>query len=360
MAAQAPPAISSAAGVHMIDPFATSDWNAAAIRGRSDAMPLPRHRRPRSPRGLARGRLAGLLLVGPLLAATLAAAPPLDEPLDPDPGCGAPPAGSAGAPRPPEPLPLAAAAFDAEALLDRLEAAGEAMRRYAAGLTLIRFDALLEESETRLGEVVLSRGEDGSSRVAVIFEETIDGSGHGERWRQHWVYADGWLVEIDHRQKRFVKRQIVGPGERFDPLKLGEGPIPLPIAQSRAEVLARFAAMEAPPPSPPLLDRLEDFVSIRLVPHAGTDLAEDFAWVDLFYDRESLAPLGVRTLKRNGDRDTVWLRRPQVNVAFGEAERAKLAIDPPDPREYQIDVRPLRAVPEEAAPTRQEGGAAGR
>lgn len=286
--------------------------------------------------------------LAPLLAASLAAAATFDEPLDPDPGCGAPPAGSAGAARPSEPGPAAfPPPFDAEALLDRLEAAGREMREYSAGLTLIRFDALLEESETRLGEVVLSRAGEGATRVAVLFEETIDGSGHGERWRQHWVYADGWLVEVDHRQKRYVKRQIVGPGERFDPLKIGEGPIPLPIAQSRREVLARFTAMEAPPPSPPLLDRLEEFVSIRLVPLAGTDLAEDFAWVDLFYDRESLAPLGVRTLKRNGDRDTVWLRRPQLNRGFGEAQQALLAAEPPDPQEFQIDIRPLRPAPAE-------------
>jgi hypothetical protein len=323
-------------------PPATSGSIDAAIRHRSDAMPHPRHRGACLSGVLAPKRLATLLLV-PLFAASLSAAPPLDEPLDPDPGCGAPPAGSAGAPRPPEPPPLPVApAFDAEGLLDRLEAAGQAMREYAAGLTLIRFDSLLEESETRLGEVVLSRGEDGSSRIAVLFEEIIDGSGHGERWRQHWIYADGWLVEMDHRQKRCVKRQLVGPGESFDPLKIGEGPIPLPIAQSRREVLARFTAMEAPPPSPPLLDRLAGFVSIRLVPRPETDLAEDFAWVDLFYDQESLAPLAVRTLKRNGDRDTVWLRRPQLNRGFGEAQQALLAIEPLDPAEWQLDVRPLR------------------
>jgi hypothetical protein len=286
------------------------------------------------------------IAAGPCVLALLLLAPPGGDPLDPnpDPGCGQPPMGSLGAPRFEIDPPATPPVFDANALLLRLEESGERLRELSAGLTLIRFDALLDEHETRIGEVVLSRDPGAPARVAVVFDEFIDGSGHGEKWRQHWVYADGWLSELDHRQRRYVRRQLVEPGERFDPLKVGEGPIPLPIAQSRAEVLARFSAIEAPPPSPPLLDRLERFVSIRLVPRPGTDLAEDTAWVDLFYDEETLAPLGIRVLKLNGNRDTVWLRQPRVNSGFEAPQEALLLMTPPDPAQWQYDVRPLRAA----------------
>lgn len=259
-----------------------------------------------------------------------------------DPGCGQPPAGSAGAPMPPSPAAFEEAkAFDADRLLDRLERAGNEMRRFEAALTLIRFDALLEESETRLGEVLLARDDEGT-RVAVIFDEFIDGSGHGERRRQHWVYADGWLDEIDHHQKRYVRRQLVMPGEDFDPLRIGEGPVPLPIAQRKADVLANFEVIEPPPPTPPMLDRLENFVALRLVPRAGTALAAETAHIDLFYDADSLAPLGIRVLDRNGDRDTVMLRRPKVNGAFGEPQASLLLLEAPNPAEFEYDVRPLK------------------
>jgi len=261
-----------------------------------------------------------------------------------DPGCGQPPTGSAGAPAPPAAVGEAMAkdAFDADALLDRLERAGEEMRRFEAALTLIRFDGLLEESDTRLGEVLYTRDETGTSRVAVVFDEFIDGSGHGERRRQHWVYADGWLDEIDHHQKRYVRRQLVMPGEDFDPLRIGEGPVPLPIAQRKADVLANFEVVEPPPPTPPMLDRLENFVALRLLPRPGTELAEDTAHIDLFYDAGTFAPLGIRVLDRNGDRDTVMLRQPKVNGEFGDEQKAMLLLDPPDPAEFEYDVRPLR------------------
>lgn len=261
-----------------------------------------------------------------------------------DPGCGQPPTGSAGAPRPPTAAAggeVATSGFDGEALLERLEVAGRETRTLEAGLTLIRFDALVEESETRLGEVLLAREGD-ATRVAIVFDEFIDGAGHGESWRQHWVYADGWLDELDHRQKRYVRRQLAMPGEAIDPLRLGEGPIPLPIAQKKDDVLARFDVLEPPPPSPPLLDRLADFVGVRLVPKPGTALAEDCSFIELFYDRATLAPLGIRVLRPNGNRDTVLLRRPKVNGEMGEPQRSLLLLEPPDPAAWAYDVRPLR------------------
>lgn len=290
-------------------------------------------------------------IVVALLIASLAAASTQQDSGEIDPGCGQPPMGSEGSPR----LALASdgqsiAAWDGEALLDRLEIAGRDMRSLEADLTLIRFDALLEESETRLGQVLLTRDGE-ATRVAIVFDEFIDGSGHGEQWRQHWVYADGWLDELDHRQKRYVRRQLVMPGEAIDPLKLGEGPIPLPIAQTKADVLSRFEVIEPPPPSPPLLDRLEDFVGLRLVPRAGTEMAKDTAYIELFYDRETLAPRGIRVLELNGDRDTVLLRRPKVNGAMGDPQKSLLLLESPDPAEWAWDVRPLRIAPGQESPT---------
>jgi len=100
--------------------------------------------------------------------------------------------------------------------------------------------------------------------------------------------------------------------------------------------------VEPPPPTPPMLDRLENFVALRLLPRPGTELAEDTAHIDLFYDAGPFAPLGIRVLDRNGDRDTVMLRQPKVNGEFGDEQKAMLLLDPPDPAEFEYDVRPLR------------------
>ena len=49
---------------------------------------------------------------------------------------------------------------------------------------------------------------------------------------EHYVYANGVLSDYDHEAK-LTRRQLVQDGELRDPLRLGEGPIPIPIGQRR-------------------------------------------------------------------------------------------------------------------------------
>ena len=138
----------------------------------------------------------------------------------------------------------------------------------------------------------------------------------------------------------FSKRQIVAPGERFDPLKLGEGPFPLPVGQRRDDVLARFEASilegtEHEQLAGYLADKSVE--GLKLVPRPLTPQAEDIAEVEIFYDSKTLLPRGIVLTETNGDRKTVMLRNLELNKGIDDA---KLSIDEPDPKEWQIDVRP--------------------
>lgn len=226
--------------------------------------------------------------------------------------------------------------------LTELERTGATIDTLSGGLSLEKFDALVEESERRFGRVVVDK-KDGKRRFAIYFEEFVDGSGRSDRSVDHWIYSDGWLCEQDHRNKSFTKRQIVAPGESFDPLALGEGPIPIPIGQKKAEVLARFEVSEAEVPVDiPLLGSMKNVAGLKLVPKAGTPMAKETAAIELFYDRTSLAPTGVVIREKNGNRTVARIAKPVVNGEVKAEDRALLEIPEPDPKQWTIDVRPWK------------------
>ena len=234
--------------------------------------------------------------------------------------------------------------------LTRLEKVGGEVRDFRAGLSYEKYDKLLDESERRFGRVVLE-GVGKERRFAFLFEKFFDGSGRAETMRDHWVYAEGWIAEIDHTHKTFTKRQIVEPGKTFDPLKLGEGPFPLPLGQSKAEVLARFEASLSEVPDLPLLQSLKEVQGLHLVPKPGSALAEDTASVDVFYDTATLVPRGVVMLASKGDRTTVLLTEPALNVGLKAEDKALLVIPNPDPTGWAIDIRPWQGPKDESALT---------
>ena len=227
-------------------------------------------------------------------------------------------------------------------LLLLLERSADDLRDFEADLTYYKWDALLEQRQIRTGHLIYQvRPADGSKRFAIIFERLFVGA-RARDHRKHFIFAGGWLVEVDHEMKQFIKRQIVPPGRHFDPLKLGEGPFPLPIGHPRDEVLARFEVALAEVPADGLLSKLSGVYGIVLTPKPGTREAKDLARAELFYDRETLLPRGINVVETNDDTKTVLLRDLKRNLGVDER---KLDTSVPDPKEWQIDIRPWRAQP---------------
>lgn len=237
--------------------------------------------------------------------------------------------------------PAAAPPVDPEidALLARLESSADDLRSFTARISYERWDALLERAEQRSGEIVYRLDPDTARKsFAVLFDRMVVGQ-RQERKLKHFVFDGAWLVEVDHERKQFIKRQIVPPGRQLDPLKLGEGPFPLPIGQKRSEVLARFEVGPAAVPAAGRLRGLSGVHGLALVPRPGTAEAGEFARVELFYDREALLPVGINALAPNGDRKTVLLTDLRRNPELDAAALARLSVQTPDPKVWQIDVR---------------------
>ena len=256
----------------------------------------------------------------------------------------------APAPAPaPSPAPTTAPAphfVDAGALLTAVERTADSLRDFRANITLETTDDVTGDTERRLGQLVFvqEEGKPATRRFAVVFEKFIDGSGRMDERPVRYIYADGWLTEADFKQRTLVRRQLARAGEQYDPLKPGEGPVPLPIGQRRADVLARFdASLATAPDSTILLKSVRPMIGVRLKPKPGMadrDLVEASVW----YDAQSLVPIGVEAQRKSG-RTVVSLRDATMNGGIDDAQQALLSLAEKVTTGWRVDERPLTVAP---------------
>lgn len=230
-------------------------------------------------------------------------------------------------------------------LLDALEKSFETLKDIAAEVYYRKEDPFTQ-TEARRGTFLYQRdAEKKSSRLAILFENVIIGTQMREA-RTHYIFDGIWLVERDEERKQFIKRQIVAPGQTFNPLKLGEGPFPLPIGQSKKDVLARFSAelIGLPDEGGFLHGRIAPIaVGLELVPRPGLPEAQDFEWVRIYYDRATLLPMAVDALSPDGVRKYVLLREVKHNQGVDET---LLSVETPEGDGWAIDIRPWREARE--------------
>lgn len=232
--------------------------------------------------------------------------------------------------------PVAAApagAFaDADALLVALEKADAGLVSFDADIEYDRRFALQGDQHVRRGHIYyrVAPAPDGEAEgrgvFAVLFEQLqIEDSVRQER--QSFVFDGEWFIEKNEAAKRFIKRQVALPGEPINPLRLGEGPFPIPIGQKRADIVARYEARLAPVneslENEPHLNAgfLERSTQIVLTPRPefGRD---EFREIRLWYRAEGggrLLPRLARTVNMQGDVSFVRLVGMRVNdPAFPE------------------------------------------
>lgn len=285
-------------------------------------------------------------LPSPALLVLLAAlAPPAsDPPSGEGPACCRPASPRAAA--------ILAAAQDATpaldpettAILDALDAQTLAMRTFVSRVRMDAYDDLADETERRFGRVVLriEPSEDGtrSDRIAaVVFERTIEPNGRARERLEHYVYRDGVLSDYDHEAKRLARRRLVEAGDDRDPLRLGEGPVPIPIAQRKADIVGAFDVTPGPAVPSRILKEADGVRGLHLVPKAGTRLAEDgrIAAIDLWVRGDEVEPVAVEIHERDGDRTALRFLQPTLNQPLGDDDTRWLVPPVVDPTTWRIE-----------------------
>ncbi len=242
----------------------------------------------------------------------------------------------------------------AEDLLGALESADADLRSLSCQLLWTKTFDLGEDRHTRNGRLyyVDSRKEapsGGTRKFAIHIDETIIGE-RKETKKEQYVFDGARLVERHPDDKRLVVYELKSEGQAYDPLKIGEGPIPLPIGQKRADILARFdVELLAPEKDLGGADeadtaRLVAFVQgayqLRLTPKADQQASMNFTEIRLWYKRGTrgggdahLLPRMARTVDRKKDVDLVQLVGVKTNQKVDET------FDATAPKGWEVQVR---------------------
>jgi hypothetical protein len=209
----------------------------------------------------------------------------------------------------PAALPARAQAADVEAVLDRLERAGERVADLSANVKHDVFDVIIEDRQVKVGVIRYRRAEP-NAQFLVQFDRLEEGGIVVEK--KEWFVFDGrWLTEARELTQQVVKREIVAQGERIDPFRLGEGPFPLPFGQKKQEMLEHFEIALAPPA--PGESAQTDH--LRCVPRPGTKMADEYGQLDLWVDRSLDLPVKiVADQKKDNKRVTVTFTDMKLNT----------------------------------------------
>jgi len=220
-------------------------------------------------------------------------------------------------------------------LLDALESADKDLASLIADVRYDKIDGLTEDRQIRRGKLYFEAAarERTSRRFAVRFLSLQLGDRIDDE-EQLFVFDGKWLLEVTPKHKQIIKRQVAEDGSTFDPLKIGEGPLPLPIGQKKADILKRFTATLLPDVEG-LEGQNEDETSslqtfakgsfqLKLVPAKGTPEAEKFTEVRLWYrvgdaseGERRLLPRMARTVApKSGNVVIVRLNKVQTNTVI--------------------------------------------
>ena len=236
-----------------------------------------------------------------------------------------------------------------DAMLSALEKAGDNIRTLRANVIYDRVDAVSENRERRTGQIVLTQDSQQlkSRTLAIMFDQFIDASGHASPQTQRFVFHGGWLFEFDDARHQLIARELVPPGEQLDPLRIGEGPVPIPIGQKKDEVLSRFEVQLAPLPEQPLLKRLVNIQGLVMRPKLNAGVDPDLAEIYVWYDLDTLMPVAVAATTKGGDQKILLLAKIELNKELDAAAKALLATQPPtaDGVAWRRDVRPYKPTP---------------
>lgn len=191
-------------------------------------------------------------------------------------------------------------------ILDALDAAGKDLVSLRARILLTDLDNETGAETPRPGEFLLQRaGED------VLFRARLEGvivkangkTGLREE-RVEYLLKDNVLIDRNYKKRTEVRRKLPPQEGKRDLLKLGEGPFPLPIGQSRDEVLAQFNVVEVDPNDPNQnemgIDAPPNTRRLRLTPNEGTSLADEFRWLEIDVNLADGMPAQVITLSKTG------------------------------------------------------------
>jgi len=227
-----------------------------------------------------------------------------------------------------------------DGILDRLEEKGRTIRGLGCKLTY-RYVTVepVEDAQVKEGELLFAVDQP-NSKFLIHFTKLL-AEGVAVDREEYFLFDGEWLIERNDKARTVIRRQIVRPGEKVDPFKLGKGPFPLPFGQKREDILRNFKVTLEPfeVGDPRNTDHL------HCVPLPNTELASKYSRVEIYVDRELELPTRIVTERlTDGNRIEVDFKDVNTNEAPAQSR-------------FRIEVPAGFEVTEEPLPDLNEGGA---
>lgn len=224
-------------------------------------------------------------------------------------------------------------------ILQALEQAGDRYRALRADVVYDEVDPLLGDRQVRKGWVAYraaaeSDGDERPAQFRVTFTTLRQGDGPPIAAEVDYAFDGKWLTIRKHRVKQLHRRQVVAEGEQIEPMKLGEGPLPIPFGQEADEVLKHFSVHVLPVTDP----ALEGTDHLQLLPRTEQRAGLDTEAVELWVDRGTHLPVRMSTVQTDGKRLTATFTDIDTDA---DLEDATFHIPKPAGPGWQLHVEPL-------------------
>lgn len=218
-----------------------------------------------------------------------------------------------------------------------LDALGEQDAKTTSLSGTIRYtviNALENDRQMRVGELWIAdapAGPDASAaparRYAVSFKKLIIDQ-RQEQIAEHYIFDGRWLVERLPEDKQFNKYELVPKGESLDPMALmRDAPFWISLGGDQDRLLASYDA-KLPPADAGLVDNpdfpelkhlatqpyLKNASQLILSPKPGSDFEDDWEWVRIWINNDTLLPVLYIKSEWTGDLQIVELFETKANT----------------------------------------------
>ena len=187
----------------------------------------------------------------------------------------------------------------------------------------IRFttiNALENDRQQRIGNLSIQRDEELGRLYAVSFQ-TLLIDDRQEIVDERYIFDGRWFVEKLPEEMQFNKRELVPEGQKLDPMELmRDAPFWVSLGQDQDRLLASYDT-ELLPATQGLIENedfpelrflgkqmnIADAVQILLTPKPGSGFEDDWEWVRIWINPETLNPVLYIKAEWTGDLQIVEL-----------------------------------------------------
>lgn len=232
---------------------------------------------------------------------------------------------------------------NASELLDALSTNDKTTNSLTGAIRFTTINALEGDRQQRYGKLAIQRQPDGMRHYSVSFTQ-LEIDNRLEIIDEQFIFDGRWFIERLPQDKQFNKRELVPAGQTLDPMELmRDAPFWVSVGHNTDRLLASYDA-DILPSTESLIDNtdfpelgylaeLPHIVSatqLVLTPKPGSGFEDDWEWVRIWINPETLQPALYIKAEWTGDLQIVELFSVETN---GDIKPGAFDTTTPDARD---------------------------